>query len=103
MKCYRFKHLPSGMYWRPSSEVLIHIKNDDKTTKVHEYIKTNLSKKGKIYAQKPSWRWIEGGYYNHLLVKQMIITENRTRHNAYCLRHSVFPFIRSEWELEEIQ
>jgi hypothetical protein len=90
------------MYWRPSSEVLVQINNPDGSTKVREYVKTNLSKKGKIYAQKPSWSWIQHGYYNHLLVKQMIVDQNRTRDSAYRLRHHVFPFIQSEWELEEI-
>lgn len=89
------------MYWRPSAEVRIVIK--DSNDKVWAHVKTNLSKNGKVYPQKPSWSWIEHGYYNHILVRQMIIDQNIDHHNTYQFRTRNFPFIRGDWELEEIQ
>jgi hypothetical protein len=102
MKCYRFKHKPTGLYYRPSSEVLINIKNPNGTTKVRTWVKTNLSKKGKIYPMKPSWSWINGGYYNHILTKQKMIDENLDDNQAWKLRTKTSPFIQDDWELEEL-
>jgi hypothetical protein len=102
MKCYRFKHIPTGMYYRPSREVKLQIKNPDGSIKIWIYVKTNLSKKGKIYPQKPSWTWINGGYYNHLLVKQMIVDSNIDEREAWSLKDKSHPFIKNDWTLEEI-
>lgn len=90
------------MYWRTSTEIKIVIKNPDGNIKFWMYTKTNISKNGKVYPQKPSWRWIEDGYYNHLLTRQRIIDEDIDKPNYYQLRNLQFPFVRSEWELEEI-
>ena len=103
MICYRFKHLPTGMYWRPSSEVQVRDLNPDGTTRLYMYVKTNLSRKGKVYPQKPSWSWISGGYYNHLLVKQEIIDQKLDHNSAYRLKHKTYPFIEADWVLEEVQ
>jgi len=90
------------MYYRPSSEVQVKVLNPDGTVKVRCYVKTNLSKKGKIYPQKPSWSWIDGGYYNHLLTKQRIIDENLDPYGRFNIRYKSYPFVQSEWELEEL-
>lgn len=61
MKIYRIKHVPSGMYYTPSREVLI------SRDGVSHYVKSNLSKKGKVYIhRKPQ---LPTCYYDHLLAK----------------------------------
>jgi len=99
MKCYRFKHIPTGMYWRPSRDVRKKVK-PKKGEMVCMMVKSNLSKTGKIYASKPSWDWIKHGFYNHLIVIKML--ESGGPYNSYYLTTHVSPFIQSEWELEEL-
>jgi hypothetical protein len=97
MKCYRFKHIPTGMYWRPSRTVRKLIKpTKDKT--IWMMVKSNLSKKGKVYTDPPSWRWLKHGFYNHVLVQKML--ESGRHHDSYYTKPFLSPFIQSEWELE---
>lgn len=56
MKVYRIKHIPTGLYFCPARK----IKNE-----AGWYAKSNLSKKGKIYHNKPSLKWIEERIYTH--------------------------------------
>jgi hypothetical protein len=44
---YRLKHVPSGLYFVPSREIV------DPAQK-YTYVKSNLSKTGKVYHRKPS-------------------------------------------------
>lgn len=81
MKLYRIKHIPTGLYYQPNR----HIKN-----LTGEYIKSNLSNKGKIYHMKPSLPWIGSEYYNHL-------SSTKNRWGDF-----VSPFLDSEWEIEEV-
>jgi len=97
MKCYRFKHIPTGMYWCPSRTLRKKIKPKEGET-VWLMVKTNLSKKGKIYADLPSWRWLKYGIYNHLIPMNMIESGGPFRH-YYTTNHHI-PFVQSEWELE---
>lgn len=85
---YRLRHKPSGLYFCPSRQVVVTIVRDGK--RVRGWVKSNLSKTGKVYPMKPSWAWIGQGYYSHL-------EDNDTG------RISPFPlpFIGSEWEIEE--
>ncbi len=90
MKCYRIKHLPTGLYYRPSSEV----KNQFGC-----YVKTNLSKTGKIYPRRPTLKHIGGAIYDH--------TRNFLRRNDNGFGYigyagQAFPTHSGEWEIEEI-
>lgn len=98
MKCYRIKHLPTGLYYRPSSEVMI--KCGDRKI----YVKTNLSKKGKIYSTKPSESWFVGKIYNHLQTQANIeaagITTPSYLSDRICWKTVEAP--REVWEIEEL-
>lgn len=93
MKCYRIKHLPSGLYFRPSIKVTV----TGKTGK-RDYVKTNLSKKGKVYATKPSLRWINNSIYSHLFTYEYIQERRRTRY----IDGIVIPAPDSDWLIEEV-
>ena len=98
MKCYRFKHIPTGMYYRPSrGDVQIKINNPDGTIKVRTRVKTNLSKKGKIYPKPPSWSWLGGSYYNHIYKKELILLQNLDRSSTWRIKNQTFPVVPGEW------
>jgi len=97
MKCYRLKHKPTGLYYCPAREVIVHIPDKDKKRRCH--VKSNLSKKGKIYSTKPSITRIGENFYNHLE------TTKKLQNNldaTYRLRTYVTPTFQSDWEIEEI-
>ena len=54
MTIYRLKHLPSGKYFTPSRYL---------TNGEGDYVKDNLSKKGKVYTRKPSMNFIGFRFY----------------------------------------
>jgi hypothetical protein len=98
MICYRLKHIPTGLYYRPSAEIQIAVGGK------RQYVKSNHSKNGKIYATKPSLRWIEDGFYNHvqLLNDKMIelLADGKVTLD-YCHRNSFYPYVESDWIIEE--
>ena len=82
MKVYRLKHIPTGLYFRPSTSKAV--KNEDGRT---SYVKTNLSENGKLYSRKPSfrylseWIWthtevVQSGYFNRLEATRLEIVES---------------------------
>jgi hypothetical protein len=54
---YQILHKPTGLFYCPSRKV----KN-----RAGAYVKSNLSKKGKIYNISPALGWIGGSIYTHL-------------------------------------
>ena len=48
MKLWRLKHIPTGLYFKPSKH----------------RSKSNLSPKGKVYTIKPTCKWM-GRHYHH--------------------------------------
>jgi hypothetical protein len=61
---YKLKHIRTGLYYCPSRSVqskIAFVKQGwlDSTPQKH-YIKSNLSKKGKVYQTKPSEDWYKG-------------------------------------------
>jgi hypothetical protein len=65
MRCYKLKHIPSGLYFIPGREVSVKLK--DKNGQLNQrWVKSNLSKKGKIYQQRPTLRWLGDIFYTHL-------------------------------------
>jgi hypothetical protein len=100
MKTYRIKHLPTGLYYHPSSEVQIKI-----GAKTHR-TKTNLGKKGKIYPMLPTLKWISNSYYNHVQRvsdKMLELLESSTGDVSFDYRDGwkTYPFVESEWLIEE--
>lgn len=65
MRCYKLRHIPTGLYFIPSRQVSVRLK--DKNGEVHHHwVKSNLSKKGKVYAQRPTLKWLGNIFYNHI-------------------------------------
>lgn len=98
MKVYRIKHLPTGLYYRPASQAKITFPGDTyecggKTYPRPYYVKTNLSKKGKVYSPKPSLKWIGDRIYSHMVPCKSALT----RYNEYMI-----PAPESDWLIEEV-
>jgi hypothetical protein len=85
MIVYRMKHLPTGLYYCPSREIQV------ETDKGRKYVKSNLSKKGKVYVNKPSVKYIGDKFYDHTLPPPEKDWMPRMRQ---C--------VESEWLIEEI-
>jgi hypothetical protein len=58
MNTYRIKHLPTGLYYRPSRELYVKGNNP-----IGKYVKYNLSKVGKVYNKKPTLDWLGGATF----------------------------------------
>lgn len=88
MKCYRIRHKPTGLYFCPSREI---------KCKLGNYVKSNLSARGKIYHSKPSLKWLDkGGIYSHIHIKEV---EGYTGTRG---KNVLLPFFEFEWEIEEV-
>lgn len=89
MIAYRLKHKESGLYYMPSRTITIKVDGR------HWHIKSNLSKKGKLYLGIPSFKWYQS-ICNHL--KPVFIG------SGFCLKCR--PIMEhtspSDWELEEV-
>lgn len=95
MTVYRLKHVPTGLYFCPSR--FVRIKSSDK--KIEISVKSNLSKKGRMYTHKPSFRWIGDKYYNHMAYTDKEIAEYR--HGlSRITANKLVPFVESEWVVE---
>lgn len=96
MKAYRMKHLPTGLYLCPCREVKIKLDNGSTG-----FVKTNLSKTGKLYATRPTVKWLGESYYNHDLLRRHMNTIGAS--SVYTTtRSKVFPVIADEWKIEEV-
>jgi hypothetical protein len=92
---YRIKHTPSGMYFCPSREVKIKLADGSIYQQNGFYVKSNLSKNGKIYVRWPRLGQIGSSYYTHLItsVKQL---------NQGIGNYTLNPVLESEWQIEQI-
>ena len=91
MKCYRIKHIPSGLYFKPSYQKTIN-QNGHRC-----WVKSNLSKLGKVYNKMPTLKYIGEGIYNHT----SLIDKSSTYGKNYDSRYE--KFITNEWSIEEIK
>lgn len=91
MKCYRMKHIPTGLYYCRSRKVRYKLGKNPAC----ERVKSNLSKEGKIYTKKPTFAWIGGNFYSHL---------HEISDDQYGRVHKnpLVKFVESEWEIEEV-
>jgi hypothetical protein len=84
---FRLKHVPTGLYFCPSREIKVE----------GWYIKSNLSKSGKIYAKRPSFKYVGNIFYSHLSYQM------KNTHSVVPLPENIsLPFVDSEWVIEEI-
>lgn len=84
---YRLKHIPTGLYFIASREIKVE----------GWYIKSNLSKTGKIYTKRPSFKYIGNMFYSHLSY------EMTKRFSVNPLPENIpLPFVESEWEIESV-
>lgn len=100
MKCYRMKHVPTGLYYRPVGFVKCKVKGE-----LSRYYKTNLSKKGKVYPNVPTFAWIGRNYYNHLYASEIDQKRYVDRNPDFYSKLSeekLFPYVPSEWIIEEV-
>jgi hypothetical protein len=89
MKVYRVRHIPSGLYYCPSREVYV----KDKELERPRYMKTNLSKTGKLYSRKPSLKvLLNSCVYVHLRELSTNIWRNQY----------VMPVKVEDWIIEEV-
>jgi hypothetical protein len=98
MICYRLKHIPTGLYYRPSSE------RDIQVGGKRQRVKSNLSKNGKIYPQKPSLKWIKYGFYNHVQLESDKLIDFLADGKVsfeYREKHKLYPYVETDWEIEE--
>lgn len=84
---YRIKHKKSGLYYCPSRRVWRKFESGEKG-----YVRSNLSKTGKIY-HSATLKWLQYGYYSHL---------SGCPKKPYDKRQKRLPFVEKEWELEAI-
>lgn len=88
---YRIKHLPTGLYFTPSR----HIKVGD------GYVKSNLSRTGKLYLRKPTLRFLDGTFYNHLGTPRKILRQAELgRPPLFHDEAFLTPVDLTEWEIE---
>ena len=94
---YKLLHKPTGLYFCPSREVKGHWTRPDDGREFSNYVKSNLSKTGKVYHNRPSFKYIGNGFHSHLNVMPDVKTA------VYPWLHSVIcPFIENEWEIVEL-
>jgi hypothetical protein len=82
MIVYRIKHIPTGMYYCPSREIQVATADGRR-----RYVKSNLSRNGKLYNKKPSLLFVGKAFYNHMASKGETITEQ---------------FVEDQWRIEEV-
>jgi len=82
---YRIKHKPTGLYFCPSRSVKDEHGN---------YVKSNLSDKGKLYHRYPSLDWCLGKIATHVYDWDFIGTERNGKILAESTVH--------DWEIEEM-
>lgn len=90
MKCYRAKHIPSGLYFMPSRHIIAKVEG------VSCRVKSNLSSTGKVYTgSPPAFAWHEE-IYNHL--RATIDTSMGYKRLKTCLEKTT----PADWLIEEV-
>ena len=99
----RIKHIPTGLYYRPCYDKAVRITDDSGNDRTI-YVKSNLSKNGKIY-RAATLKWLHQGYYNHT-VSEKSAKQKMSGKDFYQYYwddiNSNLKFNESEWEVEEL-
>jgi hypothetical protein len=90
MNVYRIKHKPTGMYYAPTK----------RTTRDGAYLKTNLSKNGKLYLKEPKPEKILGHGYSNPNSAVPKVTKEGWKHFDYNAGWTAFD--PKEWEVEKV-
>lgn len=85
---FRLKHIPTGLYFQPARSILV-----EKKWK----LKSNLSKRGKVYTTRPSFKYIGDQFYSHLSYRMT------NKWLSPLPEHVMVQFIDSEWVIEEVK
>jgi hypothetical protein len=93
---YKLLHKPTGLYFCPSREIKGTWTRPTDGRKFNNYVKSNLSKTGKVYQNRPSFKYISGGFWNHLDVHP-----SSTALYPWLVSR-LNTFIESEWEIVEV-
>lgn len=96
MKVYRMKHMPTGLYYTPSRKIRV-------TGSKSIWVKSNLSKKGKLYPHRPTLAWIGPSFYDHTLLEPLVAKlEERWLGNREKEAYATRRFVEAEWQIEEV-
>jgi hypothetical protein len=94
---YKILHKPTGLYFCPTREVKAKWTRPEDGRTFSNYVKSNLSKTGKVYTKRPTLKYIREGAWTHLSPQPNIYDV------AYpWLQAGMIPFFESEWEIVEI-
>ena len=83
MTVYRIKHIPTGMYFCPSRQIQVATMDGRK-----RYVKSNLSRNGKLYNKMPTLLYIGDRFYNHMASRGETVTQE---------------FHEAQWCIEEVK
>ena len=89
MNVYRIKHKPTGMYYAPTR----------RTTRNGAYLKTNLSKVGKLYTKRPVPERFFGHGYSNPNNAVLIVSKEGLTHYDYNAGWTKFD--PKEWKVEK--
>ena len=91
MKCYRIKHIPTGLYYCPNKSA---------------YDKTNFSKRGKIYASKSyalaAMKHNSICHVNKSQCAKIEFFEKNKKESCYSKNFLIINTRDEDWEIEEI-
>ena len=93
---YKLLHKPTGLYFCPSREIKGTWISSEDGRKFINYVKSNLSKTGKVYQNRPSLKYIGERFWNHLDVQPASTS------SYPWLVSRLNTFIENEWEIVEI-
>jgi hypothetical protein len=91
---YRMKHAPTGLYYCPSRTVRVTVYVSQDRTHL-AWVKSNLSKRGKVYPVKPTFKWLGKSLYSHLRT----FTPDDLK---YRRDRNLVPFVEDDWVIEEV-
>jgi hypothetical protein len=104
---HRIRHIPTGLFYRPSTEVKIKGVRVSDGQRLSVYTKTNLSKSGKVYNRRPTLKHISGSIYNHVVTQQFFVeylrTERPSSYNQFSMRNKAHPSPESDWQIEKFE
>lgn len=89
---YRIRHIPTGMYYCPSRTVTVKVEGKS----YRQWVKSNLSKNGKLYPRKPNLAHI-----NHIWNHTKLTIETQYGDQKWA-RPTLEEFNENDWEIVEV-
>lgn len=105
---HRIKHLPTGLFYRPSSEATIKGIRPADGQRRQTHTKTNLSKTGKVYNHRPTLKHVAGRIYNHVEAQRLFIEylkkeQPNSYHGSFDGRNKTMDAPESDWMIEKFE